>query len=93
MERNKMLKTSIFEIVKRMFNNKIVNLNTFFVMIFILVILMSFTDVIISADKNKQQLSGLIVTDKQGKSYMVRQTIFGTFKINEFNVDKMRLIE
>lgn len=60
---------------------------------FIIFVILSLIDTFTGADKLKQQYNGLIMTDKAGKSYMVRQTIIGTFKINEFDVNKMRLIE
>lgn len=66
---------------------------SFMVFCFVIFILLSLVDVVTGASKSKQQYNGLIMTDKQGRSYMVRQTIFGTFKINEFDVNKMRLIE
>lgn len=60
---------------------------------FIIFVALSLIDTFTGAEKLKQQYNGLIVTDKAGKSYMVRQTVLGTFKINEFDVSKMRLIE
>lgn len=43
--------------------------------------------------KIKQQYNGLVMTDKQGRSYMIRYNFLGMFTINEFDTTKMRLVE
>ena len=68
-------------------------IKNFFILTIVITILLSTLDTYFGNDKVKQQYNGLIVTDKQGKSYMVRHSMFGMFKINEFDVIKMRLIE
>lgn len=87
------IRTINLEIQNWLKENGVKYIKNFFMFLVIMFIALSFIDTFLGNDKIKQQYNGLIVTDKQGKSYMIRHSIFGRFKINEFDINKMRLIE
>lgn len=42
-------------------------------------------------DKSYKQFNGIILTDKSGQAYMLQYTMFNNFKIQEFDLNKMKL--